>query len=183
MISVNKHILGSLSLLILLGNCSQVDDNDFYNSELVFKNSYPIDIAPYSYIDSQTGLQYYITGDTITDTLNNTPVFQWKNDHSDIVTCAIFSAPVSTSNGTLLNAQDIIWQWHTGMEHENITIDDEAYIQVSYNWGFPVSEKKIQYNTQPFNMQSGLYYWAVWSWDKSAREVLYSTALMKFLIE
>lgn len=149
-------------------SCNNASDAIVYNPDLIFDNSLKINVNPYTYSDS--GIVYTVLGDSasVADTVSSTPVLKWSKSWSDVVTVAISTAPFEVEDGRISNADQIIWLWHPGLsEGENG--------EVAYLDGKPVENEKILNEKQPLPLENGLYFWAVWSWDKGARYVIYST--------
>lgn len=172
-----------ISALFSFSSCNNYADDTVYDDELIFTNSLELEVDAYQYKDSTDGLNYQVSGDTTLDTLGKLPEFRWEEIKYLLVSVAIFNKPISISDGNIQNTENIIWQWHSGMDSVVLIIEDVEHVQVHYNWGKPVIEKNIQYETQPLALESGLYYWAVWSWDGNGKEIMYSSKPMKFEIE
>ena len=173
-------------IIVMLLACNKSEDNHVYNEELIFTHAYKIDIDPYNYRDTVNQKMYRIKDDissNIPDTLNSMPVFKWENVSSDLYTIVLSQSPIQVSNGEV-NANDFIWQWHSGMNNEIIEdLNEKEYLIVKYIQGKPVLNKKILYDTQPFPLESGLYYWAVWAWNNAGSQVLFSSKLRMFIVE
>lgn len=172
-----------LSAIFIVFSCNNSEVLPVYNPDLVFSRSFEINVIPYVYTDITDDLLYQVSGKTTLDTLGSQPEFQWGLVPSNIVTVALFNEPIQVSGGEIQNPENIIWQWHSSMDSEKKEIDGLFYTSVQYQHGKTVINKEIQYATQPLPLQSGLYYWAVWSWDQGGRWILYSTKLFKFLVE
>lgn len=158
--------------------CSDDDATVINNEDLIFSNSYPINISAYQYSDS-LGALYYIQGDTNVvlppDTLNNQPTLAWDSIFTGLVSAAIFTSPVIVSGGEITNSTDIIWQWHSGMEFEKIN-------RIKYSEGMSVINGEIIYNNPATPLIQGKYYWAAWGWNNSGIRVLYSSRQREFYV-
>lgn len=181
----NRHIIVfiCISTTFLFAGCNNQDEPAVYNPELLFKNTFEIKVAPYKYLDPTDSMEYQVSGDTILDTIGAQPTFQISIVPSNITTVAVFTNPVRVSGIQILNPEDIIWQWHSTMDSDIIELDGKNRRRIQYQQGKPVINKKIQYSTQPLPLQSGLYFWAIWSWDNGGRWVLYSSKPFKFRVE
>ncbi len=167
-----------LSVGFLLANCTS-DNQVLNNTDLVFTNSYRLPVPAYTY-KGVNGKDYKVTGDTnyfsgIPDTLNANPVFRWDTFNIKIMCCAIFLKPIHVQNGIITNSKDMIWQWHSGMINGK-----EGNVQ--YSDGRNVKNGVIDYENQPATLASDNYFWAVWGWNSSATDVLYSSRQMQFYV-
>ncbi len=176
------NIFFPFSAILMLSGCNNIDNSDVYDPNLVFPNALEISVSPYEYTDVYNGETFQISGDTVLDTLGPMPELRWESFPCDIVTSVISTAPIYCKNGTVVNPEKIIWQWHSGMPEHLLLVADIQYISILFNEGKPVEEKNILYSTQPLSLNSGLYYWAVWGWDESGREVVFSTKPYKFIV-
>jgi len=169
LLHIKNAALILISILLLI-NCNQNVETPVYNPELVFPNSFRINVEPYNYYDSATQQTFYVLGDSaiVTDTVSSTPIFEWDKTLTSLVTVVISTRALVVNNGTIQNIEDIIWQWQPGMEKgENG--------KVAYSEGLGVNNKNILSQTQPLPLENGLYYWAVYGWESSGREIFYST--------
>ncbi len=173
-----------ISLIVFFTISCNIDEPvSVYNPELVFPEAFEVRIPAYSYTDSISGLSFLVKGGSIADTLSNLPVFQWEKFSTGLYSVAISDAPINVENGTIVNLEAIIWQWHTTMEEESILSDGIHAISVAYEDGRKVFNKKISYQTQPLPLESGLYFWMVWGWDKTGKGVIYSSRQKSFIVE
>lgn len=179
----NITLFLSLSATFLLISCNYSEAPTVYNPTLVFTRAFEITVTPYVYSDITDGKKYQVSGDTTLDTLGPQPEFQWNLVPSNIVTVALFNEAVQVSANEIQNPENIIWQWHSSMPSEKVEINNSYFRKIQYEQGKTVINKKIQYDTQPLPLQSGLYYWVVWSWDNGGRWVLYSSKQFKFRVE
>jgi hypothetical protein len=176
-----QHIV-SISLLItnlFLLSCNQSDEPLVYNPELVFPNAFKIDVDPYNYSSSDDPpVVYWIQGDASgdIDTVDGTPVFEWTPVLANLVTVAVSTEAFVVVDGQIKNTKNIIWQWHPGM-----TEGERG--KVNFLEGKPVKNEVILYDTQPIPLESGLYYWAVWSWEDSGRQIFHSTKPNRIYVE
>lgn len=180
--STTKIIIYFSAYLFLL-SCNKIEDTDVYNPELVFTDAVEIRINSYQYTDLQSGITYKVEGDTITDTLSSMPDFQWETVPCSLLTAVISTEPIQSLNGTLINPEKIIWQWHSAMQEHLVDTIDIQSTRVYFREGKNVEAKNILYNTQPLPLQNGLYFWAVWGWDKSGSKVVFSSKPLKFIVE
>jgi hypothetical protein len=170
--------IGSLVIIFLLNSCNQSSEFLVYNPELVFTNALKIDVAPYSYSNLDSTEIFNILGDSTldADTVDSTPVFQWTNVLTSLLTVAISKEAFVVSGDRIINTDQIIWQWQPGMEKGD-------YGNVAYLDGKSVENQEIIYNKQPLPLESGLYYWAVWGWENSGRVIIYSTQCNKIYVK
>lgn len=172
-----------LSVVFFIIGCNNSEEPAVYNPALIFPNSVEIAVAPYVYTDSTNNVNYQVSGDTVVDTLGPQPEFRWERVPSNISTVALFNAPIVVVNNEIQNLENIVWQWHSSMVLDELILDNKTVNRIKYTNGYPVLNKKIQYDTQPLPLQSGLYFWAVWSWDRGGRWVLFSTKPFTFRVE
>ncbi len=153
---------------IALFSCNNIIEDTVYNPDLVFTNSFRINVEPYQYSDS--GSVFMVWGDStaVADTVSNIPVFRWTDVWPDYLAVAVSTEPFNVVNGTIANADQIIWMWNPGME-------SGVRGNVSFLEGKPVKNKNILSEKQPLPLQNGLYYWAAWYWDNGGRTILFST--------
>lgn len=179
------HIIYLFSILIVFFTigCNENEPVSVYNFELVFPEALEVNILSYTYTDKISGEIFQVKGDTITDTLNKLPVFQWETFSTGIYSVAVSNAPISVRNGTMINPETIVWQWHNTMSAKEISKDGLNAFSVAYEDGRTVFNKKISYDTQPLPLESGLYFWMVWGWDKTGKKVLFSSKQKSFFVE
>lgn len=171
------------SAVFFVVGCNNSEEPAVYNPDLIFPNSVEIVVTPYVYTDSTNNEKYQVSGETEIDTLGPQPEFRWERVPSNIITIALFNAPIVVANNEIQNLENLIWQWHSSMVSDELNIDKKTLRRVQYKHGYPVLNKKIQYDTQPLPLQSGLYFWAVWSWEGGGRWVLFSTKPFTFRVE
>lgn len=164
--------------ILIINSCNKNNEPLVYNSELVFTNSFKINVEPYSYTNADSTEVYWVYGDSalVADTVSSTPVFQWSNVFTGLITIVVSKKAFIVSDNNIVNADQIIWQWQPGIEKGELG-------KVAYMEGKPVKIGKILYDTQPLPLESGLYYWAVWSWESSGREIVYSTIPLKMFVK
>jgi hypothetical protein len=172
-----------IALIQLVSSCNQNEEIIEYNPDLVFPNASAIDVDPYFYIDSGNNKTYFLNGDAITDTLGSFPVFRWRATNADIETVVISKSEFIVSEANLINAEQIIWQWHKGMKESFVDSTGNKYSQVAFLDGKQVLLKNIIYETQPLGLENGLYFWAIWSWDKSGTKIAFSSKQMQFIVK
>lgn len=179
---MNKNYINTPFLLIisclLLINCNQSDDPLVYNPELVFPNSFKIKVEPYVYYDSVQQQSFSLLGDSavVADTVSSTPLFEWTTGLTNLVTVVISKNAFIIEDNNIANANNIIWQWQPGMT-------DGKNGKVAFFDGETVNNKNILYHTQPLPLESGLYYWAVYGWESSGREIIYSTIPLEIYVK
>lgn len=161
-----------IAIIVVLSaiSCNQNDEDLVYNPDLVFANSFKINVDPYVYYNADSTLEFKILGDSaiVPDTISSTPLFKWDKTLSGLVTVVVSKELFVVKDKAIENADQIIWQWHTGM-------DDGSIGEVGFFEGKTVKNKIIDYDTQPLPLENGLYYWTVYSWESSGREIIYST--------
>lgn len=170
-------MINLIAICIFLIQCSKEEtlpSNDY----LIFSTSYPIEISAYEYQDNE-GNVYQVQGDTsfalIADTVGDSPVLAWEAIPFRYVTAALFSNPISVSGGEIQNVEDIVWQWHSGMDFGVVG-------QVQYSEGRSVINEIIDYNNFPVSLTGGHYYWAVWAWGNAGVRVLFSSQQREFYV-
>ena len=89
------------------------------------------------------------------------------------IECSILIAD-NTKVFEINNAEDIVWQWHSGMEGA------EGWIQ--YTNGKNVINDTIDYHHVADSLDEGHYYWAVWGWGGSGVRVWYSSRELEFYV-
>ncbi len=175
-------IIKYLSLLlftcVIIASCKE-EEITLNNEDLIFSNSFQIKIPSYQYYDS-TEKVYSVRGDTsfqssYPDTLNDLPVIAWDSMGLRIITVAIFTSPIAATNNEIVNIEDIVWQWHSGME-----FGEEGYVQFSD--GKNVFEGTIDYENDPEPLQERMYYWGIWAWNASGTRLLYSSRQLEFYV-
>lgn len=159
-----------IALTISLANCTKENTLPL-NEELVFPSSYQITIWSYEYLDP-AGNVFKVQSDTnytlLADTLNDSPVLAWDSIPLKYVSVALFTNPPVVQGGEIRNSEDIVWQWHSGMEFAN-------YGRVQYFEGRNVINEIIDYENSPVPLNEGHYYWAVWAWGNAGVRVLFSS--------
>lgn len=158
--------------------CCTDDDAIISNEELIFTNSYPVNIPAYTYTDS-LGSVYAVQGDTNyplhPDTLNSSPTLAWDSILFELVSAAIFIRPVDISGGEIKNVTDIVWQWHSGM-------DSDKNYRIKYFEGKNVSNGEIDYQNPAQPLSEGKYYWGVWGWGNTGIRILHSSRQREFYV-
>ena len=149
------------------------------NKDLIFENSSRILIPSYEFQDNE-GKIFLMRGDTsfnssYPDTVNSLPLLAWDSIGIKIITTAIFTEEIQVSGSRIINTNDIIWQWHSGMEH-----GQEGRVQ--YSDGRNVINDTLDYANQPDSLNEGHYYWAVWGWGESGTRILYSSRELEFYV-
>lgn len=171
---------GLLLLSFLCLNSCTKEEEKLNNPELLFSDSSPITIAPYSY--KFEDINYHSAGDSVAltgipDTLNNFPVLCWiKNDYGSITSLIISDSPIMTNESEILNSNDIIWQWHSGIISDSDTC-------IKYSEGRNVINGVIDYNHEPLPLNPGDYYWAIWKWNSEGNKIVSSSRQIHFYVK
>ena len=169
----NKYLYIALSLVFVLA-CEE-ETPIIENEELIFINSYPIEIPAYQYAASG-GQIIEVRGDssyqsTWQDTLTSTPVLAWGTSGQQLLTVAIFSEPIQVSGGAI-TSNHAVWTWHSGMDA--VTVN-----KIQYSEGLSVING-IELEGSPDPLPPGRYFWGVWAWNYSGIRVLYSSRELEF---
>jgi hypothetical protein len=176
-----SYILFAFALCFV--SCNEPEEATHYNSHLLFPEAVEIFIDPYQYIDPFDSISYKVAAGTLADTLGRMPEFRWRVTASSLLTVCISRQPFVLSNNQIVNEEDIIWQWHTGLNQEIIELGETNYVKIPFKEGRPLKNKNILYNTQPLALESGLYFWSVWGWDKSGKKISYSSPQIQFIVK
>lgn len=175
--NLNPKLLFSLLLMSsLFYNCTE-EDSVLKNEDLIFSNSYRIKIPGYKYFDGE-GNSYIVRGDTsyqdiFPDTLNNMPLLAWDSIGLKLIHVAIFTSPIVVSNNEIVNYEDIIWKWHSGMNFGR-----EGYVQ--FLNGRDVINGEIAETVTP--LPESTYYWGIWAWNSDGKRILYSSRALEFYV-
>ncbi len=176
-IPISKYTCIPFVLFVLLFNCTEGEEEVLQNDELIFSDSYQIKIPGYQYYDNEGNL-FLVRGDTsyqavYPDTLNNKPSFVWDSIGLKIITVAIFTSPIIVENDQIMNVEDIVWEWHSGMD-----FGKEGYVQ--FIEGKNVIQGEITNTVTP--LQEAKYYWGVWAWNSTGKKILYSSRQLGFYV-
>ena len=168
-----------LFFTLVICSCTQ-EEMIIENEDLIFINSYRIKIPSYTFQDEE-GIIYSVRGDTsyqstFPDTVNSIPVLSWDSIGIRIITAAIFREPIRVEGNQIVNAGDIVWQWHSG----NFMGGKEGLVQ--YSDGRIVYNDSIDYENPADSLDDGHYYWAVWGWGESGTRILYSSRELEFYV-
>jgi hypothetical protein len=159
-----------IGISILFRNCGN-DETTLSNDELIFSNSFEIHISGYEYVD-EMGRLCVIQGDTtyalIPDTVSGRPLLAWDSISTPYVTVALFRRPIVVLGGEIKNVEDVLWQWHSGMD-----FGKDGFVQFSQ--GANVYNGVIDYENLPLSLAEGHYYWAVWAWGTAGIRILFSS--------
>jgi len=175
-IPILKYLYIPSILFVLFFNCAE-EEEVLQNEEFIFSNSFQIKIPEYQYYDNKGNL-FLVRGDTsyqtaYPDTLNNMPSFVWDSIGLKIITVAIFTLPIVVENDQIMNVDDIVWEWHSGMD-----FGKEGYVQ--FIEGKNVIQGEITDTVTP--LQEGNYYWGVWAWNSTGKKVVYSSRQLGFYV-
>lgn len=86
----------------------------------------------------------------------STPAFSWTATGYKHVVCAIFSSHLAITNNQIVNEEEMVWIWHSGLKKGrdgNISFSDGLHDLTS--------------TAIPESLASGTYYWAVWAIDEA----------------
>ena len=160
-----------------MNNCTE-EESILDNEDLVFSNSIQVKIPAYRYSDNQ-GNDFYVRGDTSfqdvnIDTLNSTPVLAWDSTGMKILSVAIFLSPIIVANSEIVNIEDIVWKWDSGMN-----FGQDSYVQ--YSEGKSVINGETADDLSP--LPDSRYYWAVWAWNSEGNRILFSSRPLKFYVQ
>lgn len=188
-INTNTRIgINLLGFIILFMGC-EPEEVSYTNDYILFENSIQISIPEYTYADN--GVVYKVGGDSsytakIIDTLSSKPEFHWLESSATFLMAAIFSDSIRVNAYNILNTEDIIWRWNTGMEFESsqdLIGDEYKYVtSVLYEDGKRVNNDTIL-ESEPESLESGDYYYAIWGWSGDAKKITYSTILYHFYVK
>lgn len=153
------------------------EESAVINEDLIFSNSFQIKIPSYTYFDGE-GNSIFVRGDSsylasYPDTLNSLPLLAWDSVGLKLINVAIFTSPIVVSNNEIVNFNDIIWEWHSGMN-----FGKEGYVQ--YLDGRDVINGEIGEKVTP--LEESTYYWGVWAWNSNGRKILYSSRALEFYV-
>ena len=176
--TVFKYTLNFMLPMITVLSCN-TDNQILNNTDLIFTNSYRLPVPSYSYFDTDSA-EYTVSGDTnyfsaLPDTFDHNPVFRWDTFNIKIMCCAIFLKPIHVNNGIITNPEDMIWQWHSGMEKGHIG-------NVQYSEGKSVINDTIDYVNDASPLKTNDYFWGVWGWNRAGTDVIYSSREMRFYV-
>lgn len=144
------YILFALVLFGTIQSCDEPPIELPFNDHLLFHNSYELDLS--NTVDS-----------------NNFPIFDISKIDYEQIFIAISTQPLTTANNEVENQDDIIWQWHSGMElTSKIGYIDGALLQpdLDFNGGLCCDGDK--------------YYWSAWAWNESGEYIIASTGNTDF---
>ena len=163
-------------MLVFVG--CEPEESVYKNEYILFENSLQISIPEYIYSDNN--IVFQVGGDTTskynrTDTLSSKPVFQWNESSATFLLAAIFSAPIQVDEYNILNPDDIIWQWNTGMEFGSNG-------KVLYSEGKSVLNGTFS-EAEVTPLVSGDYYFAIWGWTTEAKKIAYSSSQIHFYVK
>lgn len=112
--------------------------------------------------------------DSITTT---TPTFTWNITGQKLVFLGIFDDNIKTKGNKIINVENNIWAWHTGLGKGR-----EG--NVKYEDGCDVIDSELQVDKSPTPLTSGnSYTWAVWAWDDEGLKITHSSQEMFFTVE
>jgi hypothetical protein len=130
-----------LGLVFVFGGCAQ-DSSDGASEEatwvyqnLIFSQTSPISAAQ--------------SGDI------KEPAFSWTSTGYKHVVCAIFKSHIAITNNQIVNEEELVWIWHSGLDKGR-----------DGNISFVDGVTDLSSNTVPEDLSTGTYYWAVWAIDE-----------------
>jgi hypothetical protein len=170
-----RYLYIALFILFILGCDEETPITE--NEELIFINSFPIEVPAYQYTASG-GQIIEVRGDSSyqsnwQDTLTHTPVLAWGTSGLPLLSVAIFTEPIQVSGGVILS-ENVVWKWHSGMD---AAIPD----RVQYLEGASVTNG-IEREGSPAPLPPGRYFWGIWAWNSSGTRVLYSSRELEFYV-
>jgi hypothetical protein len=92
------------------------------------------------------------------------PSFSWPATGLKHVVVAIFRAHIDVQSNLIVNTDQVVWIWHTGIgrgREGNVTFDD----------GASAVDDEGRPQGSPSTLQGGTYYWAVWALDEEGTPV------------
>lgn len=175
---VRKQLLVIVIILTACEGPAGFYDRPFTENSL-FPGTERILVKEYIYyINDDT---YIVRADLATlqnpDTVPVTPSFSWNSTGRKLVTVAIFNSRIEVNNNSILNENNIVWMWNTG-------IGSGTEGSISYFDGRSVDNGNLLEKEQlmPLTIDS-LYTWAVWAWDKTGTEITKSSRELWFIVE
>jgi len=174
-------------LFVLLSACKKDDSNDTgqvkttlvtYSQNTLFPKTTKIPVLYYEYI--LDGNLIISSGDSSNvrypDTFPSTPSFSWCATGNQLVVVAIFNSWIEVSLTKILNGEDIVWMWHTGLYTGR-----EGTVR--YGDGYSLSNGIALYDTL-YPLQNNMnYYWAVWAWGNDGKKVEKSSQAFPFYVK
>ena len=173
-----KYLFSISILFSLFYGCTK-EESMVIDEDLIFSNSYQIKIPSYTYFDGE-GNSIFVRGDSsylasYPDTLNGLPLLAWDSIGLKLINVAIFKSPIVVLNNEIVNFEDIIWKWHSGMN-----FGKEGYVQ--YLDGRDVINGEIDESVTPTPLEESTYYWGVWAWNSDGKKILYSSRALEFYV-
>ena len=168
--------------ILIFSGCNSEYDPFENNDDLIFTKSFEIQIPSYNYLINQSDT-IFIQGDDgfylgIPDTVNSSPVLSWGPSGSPLTMAAIFSDSIVVSGMEIINKDDLVWVWHSGMQNGK-----DGKINFSDGKSVTVSGDEIIYQQTLMPLNVGTtYYWGVWSWNKEGTRIWYSSRQLSFII-
>lgn len=113
----------------------------------------------------------------LNDTVSATPAFTWVQTNCRLVFVGIFADRIIVKDRRILNPNDIIWAWHSGLgtgREGSIYFAD----------GVDVKQGSLQMGVSPTPLQGRRgYIWAVWAWDDDGLKIARSSKEMFFVVQ
>ncbi len=111
------------------------------------------------------------------DTVGTTPTFTWVATGRRYVFLGVFIETIDIRDGAIMNTEDNIWAWHSGLG----TAREGA---VTWADGLNVIDGQLQEGAEPTPLTPGQgYIWAVWAWHADGVHVAASSEEMFFMVE
>ena len=107
--------------------------------------------------------------------VTTTPTFTWEPTNDRHVFMGIFSKQIEVEDGRIINSENNIWAWHSGLP-----LGDEG--RVRYADGVVVSNGELQGGVSPGTLENGTYFWGVWAWDNAGQRIKRSSQEMIFTV-
>jgi hypothetical protein len=183
MAKIAKYSIYAFLIAFVVISCNEIEETNVYNADLLFPNAFEIPIDDYIYSDPTNGKDYVIKCDSVADTVGPMPEFRWLVNTRNLVTVAVSKVAFIVLDNNIVNSDSIIWKWHKGLKEQFVESKENKYLIVPFLEGRNVENKNILYSTQPLALESGLYFWAVWGWDVSGKNVIFSSKMGRFVVE
>jgi hypothetical protein len=118
-----------------------------------------------------------ISQPAMNSTTTTTPSFAWRATGRRFVYVGVFEDNIVVRDRDVVNVQDNIWAWHTGLGTSN---DGGA------EWadGVDVVDGRLRVGSPPTPLAPDRdYVWAVWAWDNAGFNITHSSVEVFFTTE